>query len=110
MEKRDLKLIVQIPCLDEETTLGEVIRDIPRVVEGVDDVNILVIDDGSADRTSEVAAEEGADYVIRLPVTQGLAKAFAYGIAASLELGADIIVNTDGDHQYRGEDIQRLIK
>jgi glycosyltransferase involved in cell wall biosynthesis len=105
-----LKLFIQIPCLNEEITLAEVIRDIPRSIEGVDEVHILVIDDGSSDKTAEVAYKEGADYVIRLPFTQGLAKAFSQGIAACLELGADIIVNTDGDHQYRGEDIPRLIQ
>jgi glycosyltransferase involved in cell wall biosynthesis len=105
-----MKLFVQIPCLNEETTLAEVIRDIPRTIEGVDDVKILVIDDGSTDQTPEIAYKEGADYVIRLPFTQGLAKAFSHGIEACLELGADIIVNTDGDHQYQGDDITRLIQ
>ena len=105
-----MRLFVQIPCLNEEKTLAEVIRDIPRIIEGVDDVKILVIDDGSTDQTPEVAYTEGADYVIRLPFTQGLAKAFSHGIEACLELGADIIVNTDGDHQYQGGDIIRLIQ
>ena len=105
-----MKLFVQIPCLNEEITLAAVISDIPPSIEGIDEIYILVIDDGSSDRTAEVAAKEGADYVIRLPFTQGLAKAFSHGIAACLELGADIIVNTDGDHQYQGEDIPRLIQ
>lgn len=105
-----MKLFVQIPCLNEENTLAEVIRDIPRTIDGVDDVKVLVIDDGSTDGTPEIAYKEGADYVIRLPFTQGLAKAFSHGIEACLELGADIIVNTDGDHQYQGEDITRLIQ
>lgn len=105
-----MKLFVQIPCLNEEKTLPEVIRDIPRTIEGVDEVRVLIIDDGSSDRTSEVAYEAGADYVICRPFTGGLAKAFSEGVAACLELGADIIVNTDGDHQYRGEDIPRLIQ
>jgi glycosyltransferase involved in cell wall biosynthesis len=104
-----MKLFVQIPCLNEEHTLPRVIRDIPRSIPGVDEVQVLVIDDGSADRTVAVAHEAGADYVISRPRTEGLAKAFTLGIATCLDLGADIIVNTDGDHQYRGEDIPRLI-
>ncbi len=104
-----MRLFVQIPCLNEEATLAEVIRDVPRAVEGIDEVRVLVVDDGSSDRTAEVARQAGADYVIRRPRTQGLARAFTLGIATCLELGADIIVNTDGDHQYRGEDIPRLI-
>ena len=105
-----MKLFVQIPCLNEEATLPSVIRDIPRRISGVDEVAILVIDDGSTDHTSEVAYREGADYVLKLPYTQGLAKGFSTGINKCLELGADIIVNTDGDHQYEGGDIPRLIQ
>jgi glycosyltransferase involved in cell wall biosynthesis len=104
-----MRLIVQIPCLNEEITLPGVIRDIPRVIPGIDEVKVLVIDDGSTDRTATVAYEAGADYVVRRPRTEGLAKAFALGITTCVDLGADIIVNTDGDHQYRGEDIPRLI-
>jgi glycosyltransferase involved in cell wall biosynthesis len=105
-----MKLFVQIPCLNEEETLASVIRDIPRRIPGVDEVRVLVIDDGSTDRTTEVAAEEGADHVLKLPYTQGLARAFSAGINRCLELGADIIVNTDGDNQYSGADIPRLIE
>lgn len=105
-----MKLFVQIPCLNEEETLPEVIRDIPRTIKGIDEVLVLVVDDGSRDQTSAVAYKAGADYVLRLSSTEGLAKAFSEGIAACLELGADIIVNTDGDHQYRGEDIPKLIQ
>lgn len=104
-----MRLLVQIPCLNEEQTLPEVIRDIPRSIPGIDEVQVLVIDDGSTDRTVAVAYEAGADYVVSRPSTEGLAKAFSLGIATCLDLGADIIVNTDGDHQYRGEDIPRLI-
>ncbi len=104
-----MNLFVQIPCLNEEATLAQVIRDIPRNLPGLD-LKVLVIDDGSTDRTAEVAREAGADYVVRRTSTGGLAKAFAHGMAVCLELGADIIVNTDGDHQYRGEDIPRLIE
>jgi len=105
-----MKLFVQIPCLNEEETLPAVIRDIPRTIMGIHEVKVLVVDDGSRDRTMEVAYREGADYVIKLPSNQGLAKAFSTGINKCLELGADIIVNTDGDHQYSGKDVHRLIQ
>jgi glycosyltransferase involved in cell wall biosynthesis len=105
-----VKLFVQIPCLNEEETLPSVIHDIPRYIQGIDEVKILVIDDGSHDRTAQVAYMEGADYVLHLPYTQGLARAFSAGINRCLELGADIIVNTDGDHQYEGKDIPKLIQ
>jgi glycosyltransferase involved in cell wall biosynthesis len=105
-----MRLFVQIPCLNEQATLPAVIRAIPRRIEGIDDVKILIIDDGSLDNTVEVARKEGADYVVRLPYNQGLARAFMRGIGCCLELGADIIVNTDGDQQYRGDDIPRLIQ
>jgi glycosyltransferase involved in cell wall biosynthesis len=105
-----MRLFVQIPCLNEEKTLPEVMHDMPRTIKGIDEVKVLVIDDGSSDRTMEVAYREGADYVIKLPYNQGLAKAFSTGINKCLELGADIIVNTDGDHQYSGKDVDRLIQ
>ena len=105
-----MKLFVQIPCLNEEETLPSVIHDIPRYIQGIDEVKVLVIDDGSQDRTAQVAYMEGADYVLHLPYTQGLARAFSAGINRCLELGADIIVNTDGDHQYEGKDIPNLIQ
>jgi glycosyltransferase involved in cell wall biosynthesis len=105
-----VKLFVQIPCLNEEETLPSVIHDIPRYIQGIDEVKVLVIDDGSQDRTAQVAYMEGADYVLHLPYTQGLARAFSVGINRCLELGADIIVNIDGDHQYEGKDIPKLIQ
>jgi glycosyltransferase involved in cell wall biosynthesis len=104
-----MKVIVQIPCLNEQDTLPATLRDIPREIEGVDKIEILVIDDGSMDRTVEVAREHGVDHIVRLNKTQGLAKAFTAGLEASLRLGADIIVNTDADNQYRGADIPNLI-
>ncbi len=103
------KLIVQIPCYNEEKTLAETLAAIPRVVNGVDVVEVLVIDDGSEDKTSEVAREAGADHVIRNGTNKGLAQSFQRGLDTALRLGADIIVNTDGDNQYCGEDIERLV-
>ncbi len=104
-----MKLIVQIPCLNEEDTLPATIGDIPRQVPGIDRVEVLVIDDGSTDRTSEVARECGADHVIRFAQNRGLGHAFKAGFDACLRLGADIIINTDGDNQYFGGDIDKLV-
>jgi len=105
-----MKLVVQIPCWNEEATLPLTLADIPRQIAGVDEVEIMVIDDGSSDRTVEVARAAGVDHIVRLRGHRGLAAAFAAGIEASLRLGADIIVNTDADNQYRGSDIERLIQ
>ena len=105
-----MKLIVQIPCLNEEKTLPYTIRDIPKKIDGIDEIEVLVVDDGSKDRTSEVAKECGANHVIRIINTVGLARAFATGVDECLKRGADIIVNTDGDNQYSGSDIPKLIK
>ncbi|WP_151703791.1 glycosyltransferase family 2 protein [Nitrincola alkalilacustris] len=104
-----MKLIVQIPCYNEEHTLAVTIADIPRDIPGIDCVEVLVIDDGSTDRTSEVALASGADHIVRLKSNQGLARAFRAGMDACLELGADIVVNTDADNQYMGADIPALI-
>ncbi len=98
-----MKLVVQIPCLDEEKTLPETLAAIPRRIEGIDEVAVLVIDDGSLDRTSEVARAHGADHILRFPRHKGLAYGFMAGLDASLKLGADIIVNTDADNQYPGD-------
>ena len=105
-----MKLIVQIPCLNEEGTLPDTVRDIPREVPGIDVVEILVIDDGSTDRTSGVAREMGVDHVVRFPRNRGLGYAFKAGFDACLKLGADIIINTDGDNQYFGGDIEALVR
>jgi len=105
-----MKLIVQIPCLNEESTLAATVADIPRQIPGVDVVEILVIDDGSTDRTAEIAREAGVDHVVRFPLHHGLGYAFAAGIDRCLMLGADLIVNTDGDNQYAGQDIPKLIQ
>src|SRR5918999_1968219 len=105
-----MKLIVQIPCLNEEATLPRVLEQLPQEVEGFDSVEWLVIDDGSTDRTLDVAREGGVDHIVRLTNNKGLAAAFQAGVDAALKLGADIIVNTDADNQYRGADIGRLVE
>ncbi len=104
------KLIIQIPCYNEEATLGATIAELPRQIEGVDSIELLVIDDGSRDKTVEVAKACGVDIIVRLPHNQGLAKAFMAGLEASLKAGADIIVNTDADNQYCASDIPLLIE
>lgn len=105
-----MKLIIQIPCFNEEHTLPQTVRDIPRNIPGVDKVEILIIDDGSTDRTVEVARELGVDHIICNKHNQGLARTFRTGLDECLHLGADIIVNTDGDNQYAGWDIPKLIQ
>jgi glycosyltransferase involved in cell wall biosynthesis len=105
-----MKLIIQIPCLNEEESLPEVLSELPREVAGFERVEWLVIDDGSTDRTVEVARREGVDHLVRLTSNQGLAAAFQAGLDAALKLGADVIVNTDADGQYRASDIPRLVE
>ncbi len=104
------KLIIQIPCLNEAETLPATLADLPRSVPGIDVVEVLVIDDGSRDRTAEVAKAQGVAHVIRFRQRKGLAAAFIAGIDASLRRGADYIVNTDADNQYAGRDIARLLE
>jgi len=104
-----MKLIIQIPCFNEEATLPATLADLPREVEGIEAVEWLVVDDGSTDRTVEVAREHGVDHVVRLTNNKGLAAGFQAGLDASLKLGADIIVNTDADNQYYGGDIPKLV-
>jgi glycosyltransferase involved in cell wall biosynthesis len=103
------KLIIQIPCYNEEQTLGLTLSELPRQLPGIDEIEWLVIDDGSRDRTVEVAKACGVDHIVRLANNQGLAKAFMAGLESSLKAGADIIVNTDADNQYCAEDIPALI-
>ena len=105
-----MKLIIQIPCLNEEETLPATLGDLPRSLPGVDTVEWLVIDDGSTDRTVEVARAHGVDHIVRLTNNKGLAAGFQAGLDASLKLGADIVVNTDADNQYHGGDIGKLIE
>jgi glycosyltransferase involved in cell wall biosynthesis len=105
-----VKLVVQIPCLNEEESLPRVLSELPREVEGFDEVEWLVIDDGSTDRTVEVAREHGVDHLVRLTSNRGLATAFQAGLDAALKLGADVIVNTDADGQYSAADIPRLVE
>src|SRR4051812_14194452 len=104
-----MKLIIQIPCLDEELTLPETLADLPREVPGFDEVEWLVIDDGSTDRTVEVAIAHGVNHIVRLTNNKGLANGFQAGLDAALKLGADVIVNTDADNQYYGPDIVKLV-
>jgi glycosyltransferase involved in cell wall biosynthesis len=104
-----MKLMIQIPCLNEEATLAATIADLPRRIEGVDEIELLVIDDGSTDRTVEVARRNGVEHIVRLTNNKGLAAAFQAGLDACLKLGADIVVNTDADNQYRGADVPKLV-
>jgi glycosyltransferase involved in cell wall biosynthesis len=104
-----MKLIIQIPCLNEEATLPATLADLPRQVEGFDTVEWLVIDDGSTDRTIEVARANGVDHIVRLTNNKGLAAGFQAGLDACLKLGADVIVNTDADNQYYAGDIPKLV-
>ena len=105
-----MKLIIQIPCLNEEATLPATLADLPREVDGIDDVEWLVIDDGSTDATVEVARANGVNHIVRLTNNRGLAAGFQAGLDACLKLGADVIVNTDADNQYYGADIARLVE
>jgi glycosyltransferase involved in cell wall biosynthesis len=105
-----MKLIVQIPCYNEENTLPETIADIPRQIDGIDQVELLIIDDGSTDKTVEVAKELGVEHIIINKKNLGLARTFRKGLEECLKRGADIIVNTDGDNQYYGGDIPKLVE
>lgn len=105
-----MKLIIQIPCFNEENTLPVTLAELPRHLEGFDSIEWLVIDDGSSDRTAEVALSCGVDHVVRLPLNMGLAAAFLAGLKESLARGADVIINTDADNQYNAADIPRLIE
>ena len=104
-----MKLIIQIPCLNEEAQLPVSLADMPRAIDGFDEVEWLVIDDGSTDRTIEVARAHGVDHIVKLTNNKGLATAFQAGLDAALKLGADVVVNTDADNQYSAKDIPALV-
>ena len=103
-----MKLMIQIPCFNEEDALPATLHDLPRSIDGIDRIEVLVVDDGSTDRTAAVAREHDAHHVLSLKKNHGLARAFFAGIEKCIELGADIIVNTDADNQYCGRDIPKL--
>ncbi|MCP4500246.1 MAG: glycosyltransferase family 2 protein [Deltaproteobacteria bacterium] len=105
-----MKLIIQIPCYNEEETLHIALAALPREIEGVDVIEYLVIDDGSTDKTAKVARENGVHHVVGFPNNRGLAKGFMLGLRSCLERGADIVVNTDADNQYNADDIPALVK
>jgi glycosyltransferase involved in cell wall biosynthesis len=105
-----VKLIIQIPCYNEAQTLPQTVAALPRHLSGVDQIEVLVIDDGSQDGTAEIAEQLAVDHIIRQPRHSGLAAGFVAGLEASLKAGADVIVNTDADNQYRAEDIPRLLE
>src|SRR5437588_12529261 len=104
-----MKLIIQIPCFNEEQQLPGTLADLPRELAGFDVVEWLIIDDGSTDRTIEVARTHGVDHIVKLTNNKGLAAGFQAGLDASLKLGADVIVNTDADNQYDGGAIPALV-
>ncbi|MBQ7481984.1 MAG: glycosyltransferase family 2 protein, partial [Lachnospiraceae bacterium] len=105
-----MKLIIQIPCLNEAQTLEIALNDLPKHIDGIDEIEILIINDGSVDNTVEVARNWGVNYVVSFTKNKGLAKGFMAGIDACLRNGADIIVNTDADNQYCGADIEKLVR
>jgi glycosyltransferase involved in cell wall biosynthesis len=105
-----MKLIIQIPCFNEEESLPVAVASLPKSIPGVDVIEYLIIDDGSRDRTREVARSLGVHHIVGFPTNQGLARAFMLGIRSCLERGADIIVNTDADDQYNADDIPKLIE
>jgi glycosyltransferase involved in cell wall biosynthesis len=105
-----MKLVIQIPCLNEEKTLPQVLKSMPRKIPGVDKIEILIIDDGSTDKTIKVARSLGVKHIVRHTRNRGLGVAFRHGAERALELGADILVNTDGDNQYPQQRIKDLVK
>ena len=104
-----MKLIIQIPCYNEEKTLPLTIKDLPKKINGIKNIEYLMIDDGSTDKTIDVAKSIGVHHIVRHKKNLGLARAFESGLRESLKLGADIIVNTDADNQYKGSDVQKLV-
>lgn len=105
-----MKLIVQIPCFNEEKTLPLVLENIPKKIEGIDQIETLIVDDGSDDKTVSVAKKLDVDHIISLPFNKGLGNAFKTGVEHALKNGADIVVNTDGDNQYKSSEISKLVE
>lgn len=105
-----MKLIIQVPCYNEAETLEVALNDLPKHIDGIDEIEYLIINDGSKDNTVEVAKKWGVHYVVNFKKNRGLAKGFMAGLDACLRNGADIIVNTDADDQYKGEDIEKLVR
>lgn len=105
-----MKLVIQIPCYNEEKALPVTLKALPKKIEGIDEIEVLIIDDGSKDNTVEVAKSLGVKHVVNMPHNCGLAKAFVAGLQKSLEIGANVIVNTDADNQYCADDIEKLVK
>jgi len=105
-----MKLVIQIPCYNEEKSLPEAFACLPKTIDGIDQIEYLIIDDGSTDKTVEVAKNLGATEILSLPSNQGLARAFTAGLEKAVSMGADIIVNTDADNQYNADDIPLLIQ
>lgn len=108
--EEQMKLIIQIPCLNEAETLEIALNDLPKKIDGIDEIEYLIINDGSVDNTVEVAKNWGVHYVVNFKQNKGLAKGFMAGLDACLRNGADIIVNTDADNQYCGDDIEKLVR
>ncbi len=109
-ETKRVKLVIQIPCLNEEETLPLVFKDLPAKIPGIDDIEVIIIDDGCTDKTVAIAKRHGVKHMVHHPKTQGLARSFRDGVDLALSLGADIIVNTDGDNQYPGQSIPDLVQ
>ncbi len=105
-----MKLIIQIPCYNEEATLPATFNDLPKAIPGFDSIEVMIIDDGSRDRTIEIARQLGVHHIVRHVKNRGLARSFRTGLDAAVRLGADVIVNTDGDNQYCGADIPKLVE
>lgn len=105
-----MKLIIQIPCFNEEDSLPITLSELPKEIEGIDVIETMIIDDGSTDRTVDVASWNGVNHIVKLNRHQGLASAFKMGLSEAVKLGADIIVNTDADNQYCASDIKYLVK
>lgn len=106
---KTMKLIIQIPCFNEEDTLGITLDALPKHIEGIDNIEVLIVDDGSTDDTVKVAKDWGVDHIVSFPNNKGLAKGFMAGIDGCIRNGADIIVNTDADNQYNADDIEKLV-